>query len=78
MNRRHLLATAALGLSLAFGGAAQAQDKTKACFVYVGPIGDGGWTFQHHAPWPSRRPMATRWKSPGRKTCPRARIPSAC
>lgn len=48
MNRRHLLATAALGLSLAFGGAAQAQDKTKACFVYVGPIGDGGWTFQHH------------------------------
>ena len=48
MKRRHLLATAALGLSMAFGGAAMAQDKTKACFVYVGPIGDGGWTFQHH------------------------------
>ena len=48
MNRRHLLATAALGLSMAFGGAALAQDKTKACFVYVGPIGDGGWTYQHH------------------------------
>jgi simple sugar transport system substrate-binding protein len=48
MNRRHLLATAALGLGLAYGGAAMAQDKTKACFVYVGPIGDGGWTFQHH------------------------------
>ncbi|MGB7262789.1 MAG: BMP family ABC transporter substrate-binding protein [Albidovulum sp.] len=48
MNRRTLLATAAVGLGLAFGGAAQAQDKTKACFVYVGPIGDGGWTFQHH------------------------------
>ena len=48
MKRRHLLATAALGLSLAFGGAAMAQDKLKACFVYVGPIGDGGWTFQHH------------------------------
>jgi basic membrane protein A and related proteins len=48
MKRRTLLATAALGLGLAFGGAAQAQDKTKACFVYVGPIGDGGWTFQHH------------------------------
>ncbi len=48
MQRRHLLATAALGLSIAFGGAAIAQDKTKACFVYVGPIGDGGWTFQHH------------------------------
>ncbi len=48
MKRRTLLATAALGLGLAFGGAAMAQDKTKACFVYVGPIGDGGWTFQHH------------------------------
>ncbi len=48
MKRRTLLATAALGLGMAFGSAAMAQDKTKACFVYVGPIGDGGWTFQHH------------------------------
>ncbi|WP_309668482.1 BMP family ABC transporter substrate-binding protein [Tabrizicola sp.] len=48
MKRRTLLATAVLGVSLAFGGAAVAQDKTKACFVYVGPIGDGGWTYQHH------------------------------
>ena len=48
MKRRNLLATAALGLGLMFSGAAMAQDKLKACFVYVGPIGDGGWTFQHH------------------------------
>ncbi|MDR0808633.1 MAG: BMP family ABC transporter substrate-binding protein [Gemmobacter sp.] len=48
MKRRQLLATGALGLSLAFGGAAMAQDKTKACFVYVGPIGDMGYSFQHH------------------------------
>ncbi|MCU0816760.1 MAG: BMP family ABC transporter substrate-binding protein [Cypionkella sp.] len=50
MKRRTLLATAALGLGLAFGGAANAQgmDKVKACFVYVGPIGDLGWTYQHH------------------------------
>ena len=27
---------------------AAGMDKVKACFVYVGPIGDGGWTFQHH------------------------------
>ncbi|GGE01625.1 nucleoside-binding protein [Gemmobacter megaterium] len=49
MFRRTLLASAALGLGLAFGGAAAAagMDKVKACFVYVGPIGDGGWTFQH-------------------------------
>lgn len=50
MFRRTLLATsAALGLGLAFGApvAAAGMDKVKACFVYVGPIGDGGWTFQH-------------------------------
>ncbi|MBX2806955.1 MAG: BMP family ABC transporter substrate-binding protein [Hyphomicrobiales bacterium] len=27
---------------------AVAQDKTKVGFVYVGPIGDHGWTYQHH------------------------------
>lgn len=50
MLRRTLLATAALGLGLMTTGAAMAagMDKVKACFVYVGPIGDGGWTFQHH------------------------------
>lgn len=49
MNRRTLMATAALGLGLAFGGGAHAagMDKVKACFVYVGPVGDGGWTYQH-------------------------------
>lgn len=48
MNRRTLLATAA-ALALALPGAALAQvDKVKACFVYVGPIGDLGWTYQHH------------------------------
>ena len=51
MLRRTLLATAALGLGMAFsGGAAMAagMDKVKACFIYIGPIGDGGGTFQHH------------------------------
>ena len=24
-----------------------AEDKTKACFIYVGPIGDFGWSYQH-------------------------------
>ena len=47
MLKRTLLATSALGLGLAFAGAASAQDALKACWVYVGPIGDGGWTFQH-------------------------------
>jgi simple sugar transport system substrate-binding protein len=49
MHRRNLLAGAAVGLGLALAGPALAQDPTKACFVYVGPINDGGWTQQHHA-----------------------------
>jgi basic membrane protein A and related proteins len=24
------------------------RTRRRACFVYVGPIGDGGWTYQHH------------------------------
>ena len=47
MKRRILLASATLGLGLVMAGGAFAQDKLKACWIYVGPIGDGGWTFQH-------------------------------
>ncbi|WP_375567661.1 BMP family ABC transporter substrate-binding protein [Oceaniradius stylonematis] len=39
-----LLAAAA---AVAITGAAQAADA-KACFIYVGPIGDYGWSYQHH------------------------------
>jgi len=46
MNRRSILAGAVLALGLA--GAACAQDKTKAGFIFVGPIGDGGWTYEHN------------------------------
>jgi simple sugar transport system substrate-binding protein len=28
-------------------GSANAADKIKACWVYVGPVGDGGYTYQH-------------------------------
>ena len=37
---------AALALGLAVGGA-EATAKTKACFIYVGSIGDFGWTYEH-------------------------------
>ncbi|GGE56116.1 BMP family ABC transporter substrate-binding protein [Actibacterium pelagium] len=40
-----ILTGAALALGLA--GAAAAQDKLKVGFVYVGPVGDGGWTYEH-------------------------------
>ncbi|MGR3454255.1 BMP family ABC transporter substrate-binding protein [Pseudooceanicola sp.] len=48
MLKRTFLTTAAVALAMAAtGGAALAQDKTKVGFVYVGPIGDGGWTHEH-------------------------------
>jgi simple sugar transport system substrate-binding protein len=47
IKRRTLLTTAALALSMGLPGMALAQDKLKVGFVYVGPIGDGGWTYQH-------------------------------
>lgn len=40
-----LLAAAALSLGL--GGAAAAQETLKVGFIYVGPIGDFGWSYQH-------------------------------
>jgi simple sugar transport system substrate-binding protein len=45
MKLTKLLTTAAVALGLAT--TAMAQDKTKVGFVYVGPIGDGGWTYEH-------------------------------
>lgn len=45
MKLTKLLAGVALAAGLAT--AAVAEDKTKVGFVYVGPIGDGGWTYQH-------------------------------
>jgi len=45
MKLTSLLASAAMVLGLATG--AVAQDKTKVGFVYVGPVGDGGWTYEH-------------------------------
>ena len=45
MKLTTLLTSAAMVLGLASG--AMAQDKTKVGFIYVGPIGDGGYTYQH-------------------------------
>jgi len=46
MKRRTILAGAVAALALT--GAAFAQDKTKVGFIYVGPVGDGGWTYEHN------------------------------
>jgi simple sugar transport system substrate-binding protein len=50
MNRRKLIALAtlaALPVLFAFGAPAQAQEPLKVAFVYVGPVGDAGWTYAH-------------------------------
>lgn len=44
MQLTKILTTAALAVGLATTAMA---DKTKVGFVYVGPIGDGGWTHEH-------------------------------
>ncbi len=50
LTRRHMLGTAASGAALlAAPGLARAQmEKVRAGFVYVGPIGDFGWTYRHN------------------------------
>ena len=47
-TRRHLLALggATLGAGV-LGGRLDAADPLKVGFVYVGPIGDHGWTYRH-------------------------------
>ncbi len=46
---KKLLSIAATALAMAIGAsAAMAQDKVKACWMYVGPIGDFGYSYQHH------------------------------
>ncbi|KIC22859.1 MULTISPECIES: BMP family ABC transporter substrate-binding protein [unclassified Leisingera] len=45
MKLTNLLTSAAVALGLAAGAAM--ADTTKVGFVYVGPVGDGGWTYEH-------------------------------
>ena len=57
--KKFLMAAAVAGL--AFGGltTANAQDKLKIGFIYVGPIGDMGWSYQHEV---GRRGLVEQFK----------------
>jgi basic membrane protein A and related proteins len=46
MKHRIIGLAAAFALALAAGGAV-AQQKLKVGFIYVGPVGDHGWSYQH-------------------------------
>ena len=48
MARRYLGAMAAAVLATGLAASAvQAQDPVKAAWIYVGPVGDFGWSYQH-------------------------------
>ena len=47
MLRRTLLTTAAALAALTALPAAAQEEPLKVGFIYVGPVGDGGWTYQH-------------------------------
>ncbi len=51
MKRRTLLANGAAAAALAMGsraGYAAGHEPLKVGFIYVGPVGDGGWTYEHN------------------------------
>ncbi|MCL4107710.1 UNVERIFIED_CONTAM: hypothetical protein GTU68_022171 [Idotea baltica] len=48
MQFKTLLTGAALALGLASGAFADGHAKTKVGFIYVGPVGDFGWTYEHN------------------------------
>ncbi len=47
MKVTHILASAVLASGLAGAALADGHEPTTVGFVYVGPIGDGGWTYEH-------------------------------
>lgn len=46
MNRRSMIALATLAATFAFGPA-RAEEPLKVAFIYVGPVGDAGWSYAH-------------------------------
>src|SRR5260221_2859413 len=58
--KRILMTAAAVGLAMGAAlFAASAQQKLKIGFIYVGPVGDMGWTFQHEV---ARRAISDQFK----------------
>jgi len=76
--RKSLLALAA-GLLLAGSvSAASAADKLKVGFIYLGPVGDLGWTYQHElARQALVKELGDKIETTFSKTCLKAPTPSA-
>lgn len=76
--KKALLAALPLSLALlstAASPAAQAQQtgKLKACFIYVGPVGDIGWSYAHDEARKKTEKALPGWKRSTWRACPRAR-----
>ncbi len=78
MKRRTLLGSAAaLVASTALPAFAQ-EEKLKVGFIYVGPVGDGGWTYQHDlARQAVEREYGDRVETTYIESVPEAPMPSA-
>ena len=46
--KKFLMTAAATAVMLGAASASASAEALKACWVYVGPIGDFGWSYQHH------------------------------
>ena len=68
---RKVLAGLLSGIGLAAAITAYADEPLKVGFVYTGPIGDHGWTYQHEQ---GRKAIKSR--PPTSKTLPMARTPN--
>src|SRR5262245_61836085 len=53
--KKLMIAASAAVLALCASAPASAQQKLKVGFIYVGPVGDFGWTYQHEV---GRRELA--------------------
>ena len=48
MKLKSILTGAVAALAIASGASADGHAKTKAGFIYVGPVGDFGWSYEHN------------------------------
>jgi basic membrane protein A and related proteins len=46
--KKFLMTAAAAAMMLGAASQSASAEAVKACWVYIGPIGDFGWTYQHH------------------------------
>jgi simple sugar transport system substrate-binding protein len=78
IRRTALGLLAAAATAFAFAAPAEAAEKKKIGFIYVGPTGDFGWTHEHDI---GRKAIEAEFgdlvETSISRTCPRARTPSA-